>query len=105
MTEPDALPRLDGQVALVTGASCGIDAAAARVLAADLALSRAARVEDLRGVDVEEAHQRPVDPHRVAVEDRYAPWHGPLPRRHRQRDENAGRQAKIPVSTDSHGMS
>lgn len=34
MTEPDALPRLDGQVALVTGASRGIGAAAARVLAA-----------------------------------------------------------------------
>ncbi|KGM30936.1 SDR family NAD(P)-dependent oxidoreductase [Inquilinus limosus] len=34
MTEPDALPRLGGQVALVTGASRGIGAAAARVLAA-----------------------------------------------------------------------
>ena len=34
MTEPDALPRLDGQVALVTGASRGIGAAAARALAA-----------------------------------------------------------------------
>lgn len=34
MTEPDALPRLGGQVALVTGTSRGIGAAAARVLAA-----------------------------------------------------------------------
>ncbi len=34
MTEPDALPCLDGEVALVTGASRGIGAAAARALAA-----------------------------------------------------------------------
>jgi len=34
MTEADALPRLDGQGALVTGASRGIGAAAARALAA-----------------------------------------------------------------------
>jgi len=34
MTEADALPRLDGEVALVTGASRGIGAAAARALAA-----------------------------------------------------------------------
>ncbi|TSD88821.1 SDR family oxidoreductase [Mycobacterium sp. KBS0706] len=33
MTEADALPRLDGEVALVTGASRGIGAAAARALA------------------------------------------------------------------------
>lgn len=48
MTETDVLPRLDGQVAVITGASRGIGAAAARLLAArGAAVALTARSGDL----------------------------------------------------------